>query len=102
MADVHLARGADERPREPPRHVLIDRQDDFGLRAIALDHRRARLEAVQRAIDGRLAHAARERIRAEPLDERRKLLARRRRRRLTRRWRDQSSARQSRDGHAIA
>ena len=49
--------GAHERPRQAARDVLIDRQHDFRLRAIALDDDLERLEIGERGFDGGGAHA---------------------------------------------
>ena len=64
-----LPRRADERAGQPAGNVSIHGQHDLGLRLVALDDGRRRLEVVQRAVDRRRTDAARQRIESQPLDE---------------------------------
>lgn len=76
MPGTALARGPDHVGRDVLLHVVIERFDDLGLRAIALHDDRQRLETVERLVQRRLADAARPRLgadRGEPLREGRRL-----------------------------
>ena len=64
-----LDRRPHEGPRQPALHVLIDGENGFRLRAIALDHHLERLEAGERGLHGGGAHAFLERLLFEFRDE---------------------------------
>ena len=68
VAQLLNSRG-DEIPRQPPLQILIDGENGFRLCAIALDHHLERLEASQRSLHGRGAHALLERLLFELREE---------------------------------
>ena len=75
IGGVGVAAASDELWRQPPGDVFLQREDDFRLRAIALDDDRLRLDDVgERGVDDVLTDASRQRLGAhacQPLGERR-------------------------------